>query len=177
MAFALFSQHTSLFRISGAPGLHAKGLIAGEIQAIGSITSLIPVFDKACRLRRGGNTLRTHGDVLPWVRELFYAKDQQSSERGKRKRQASLSESLPPIHIKALSARCNQDSAGYSAVPAPDTRGEPGIRYATLHRYCEWLCARATDPGWKSGYRDACGRGSRSRAALLRPGSRSQVRC
>jgi hypothetical protein len=26
----------------------------------------------------------------------------------------------------------------------------------SLHRYCEWLCARVTDPGWKSGYRDAC---------------------
>lgn len=24
------------------------------------------------------------------------------------------------------------------------------------YRYCEWLCARVTDPVWKNGYRDAC---------------------
>jgi hypothetical protein len=26
----------------------------------------------------------------------------------------------------------------------------------SLYRYCEWLCARVTDPVWKNGYRDAC---------------------
>ncbi|KAK4233567.1 hypothetical protein C8A03DRAFT_19387, partial [Achaetomium macrosporum] len=26
----------------------------------------------------------------------------------------------------------------------------------SLYRYCECLCAQVTDPGWKSGYQDAC---------------------
>ncbi|KAK4148823.1 hypothetical protein C8A00DRAFT_19406 [Chaetomidium leptoderma] len=125
------------------------------------------VLTKLVDYAEEGNTLRTHGDVPPWIRELIYAKDQQDSERRKRKRQASVSESLPPIHItNVLRARCNQDSAGCSTVSAPETREEARIRYTTqldipqpidksLHRYCEWLCARVTDPVWKDGYRVA----------------------
>jgi hypothetical protein len=61
--------------------------------------------------------------VPPWIRELIYAKDQQDSERRKRKRQASISESLPPIHItNVLPAGYSQDSAGCSTVSTPGTQ-------------------------------------------------------
>ncbi|KAK0738227.1 hypothetical protein B0T18DRAFT_441031 [Schizothecium vesticola] len=83
-----------------------------------------------------GNILRTHGDVPPWIRELIYAKEQQDSERRKKKRQASLSDGLPLIRITNLD------------IPAPIDK--------SLHRYCKWLCARVTDPVRKNGYQDAC---------------------
>ncbi|KAK4206179.1 hypothetical protein QBC37DRAFT_247638, partial [Rhypophila decipiens] len=114
-----------------------------------------------------GNTLRTHGDVPPWIRELIYAKEQQDSERRKRKRQGSFSESLPPIHItNVIPARYNQDSVGWSN-GSPETRDDARIWHTakldipppidqSLHRYCDWLCARVADPVWKDGYRDAC---------------------
>jgi hypothetical protein len=101
-----------------------------------------------------GNTLRTHTDVPPWIRELIYAKDQQDSERRKRKRQASFSESWPPIHLNVLPARCNQDSGGCST--ATTQLDIPQPIDDSLHHYCDWLCARVTDLAWKSGYQDAC---------------------
>ncbi|KAK0749530.1 hypothetical protein B0T18DRAFT_479520 [Schizothecium vesticola] len=90
-----------------------------------------------------GNMLRTYGD--------------QDLEHRKRKRQASLSDGLPPIHItNVMPARCNQDSAGWSTGSTPETREETHIWHATklniprpinesLHRY-----------SWKNGYQDAC---------------------
>ncbi len=99
-----------------------------------------------------GNMLRTHADVPAWIRELIYAKDQQDSERRKRKRQASISESLPPIHINVSTPgtqAAGAQSAAQLDIPQPVDQ--------SLRRYCEWLCARVTDPVWKSGYRDACG--------------------
>jgi hypothetical protein len=69
------------------------------------------VLTKLVDYAEEGNTLRTHGDVPPWIRELIYAKEQQDSERKKRKRQASVSESLPPIHItNVIPVCCNKDS-------------------------------------------------------------------
>lgn len=113
------------------------------------------VLTKLVDYAEEGNTLRTHGDVPPWIRELIYAKDQQDSERRKRKRQGSFSDSLPPIQImNVLPARYNLDSDGYSAVPTQLDIPQPIDN--SLYRYCEWLCARVTDPGWKSGYQDAC---------------------
>ena len=124
------------------------------------------VLTKLVDYAEEGNTLRTHGDVPPWIRELIYAKDQQDSERRKRKRQASISESLPPIHItNVMPVGYNQDSAGCSAVSTLGTQA--AARSATqldiprpidrsLRRYSEWLCTQVTDPVWKSGYRDAC---------------------
>lgn len=126
------------------------------------------VLTKLVDYAEEGNMLRTHGDVPPRIRELIYAKEQQDSERRKRKRQASLSDGLPPIHItNVMPARCNQDSAGWSTGSAPETREETHIWHApkldipalidkSLYRYSEWLRARATDPIWKNGYRDAC---------------------
>ena len=121
------------------------------------------VLTKLVDFAEEGHTLRTHGDIPPWIRELIYAKDQQDSERRKRKRQASISESLPPIHImNVLPAGYNQNSAGCSAVSTPGTQAAsaqldiPQPTDQSLRRYCEWLCTRVTDPVWKSGYRDAC---------------------
>jgi hypothetical protein len=109
------------------------------------------VLTKLVDFAEEGNTLRTHGDVPPWIRELIYAKDQQDSERRKRKRQASISESLPPIYIN-VSTPGTQAAGAQSAtqldIPQPVDQ--------SLRRYCGWLCARVTDPVWKSGYRDAC---------------------
>ncbi|KAJ4290126.1 hypothetical protein N0V88_006633 [Collariella sp. IMI 366227] len=39
------------------------------------------VLTKLIDFAEEGNTLRTHGDVPPWIRELIYAKDQQDLER------------------------------------------------------------------------------------------------
>lgn len=115
-----------------------------------------------------GNMLRTHGDVPPWICELIYAKEQQDSERRKRKRQASLSESSPSINItNVIHARCNRDSVGWSTGLTPETGEEthnwytpklniPTPIHKSLHRYCKWLCTRVTDPVWKNGYREAC---------------------
>jgi len=126
------------------------------------------VLTKLIDYAEEGNTLRTHGDVPSWIRELIYAKEQQDSERRKRKRQASLSDTLPPIHItNVMPAPCNQDSVGWSTGSTPETREETHSWHApkldipapidkSLHRYCEWLCARVADPVWKNGYQDAC---------------------
>jgi hypothetical protein len=50
------------------------------------------VLTKLVDYAEEGNMLRAHGDVPPWIRELIYAKEQQVSERRKRKWQASLSD-------------------------------------------------------------------------------------
>jgi hypothetical protein len=61
----------------------------------------------------------------------------------------------------------NQDSGGWPTRSTSETREETYIWYApkldiparidkSLHRYCEWLCARVTDLVWKKGYREAC---------------------
>jgi len=39
------------------------------------------VLTKLVDYAEEGNTVRTHGDVPPWIRELIYAKDQRDSER------------------------------------------------------------------------------------------------
>jgi hypothetical protein len=126
------------------------------------------VLTKLVDYAEEGNTLRTHGDVPPRIRELIYAKEQQDSERRKRKRQESFSESLAPIHItNIMPARCNQDSVGWSTGSTPETREETYSLQApklniprpidqSMHRYCEWLCAAVTDQAWKNGYREAC---------------------
>ncbi|KAK4161918.1 hypothetical protein QBC43DRAFT_187829, partial [Cladorrhinum sp. PSN259] len=102
-----------------------------------------------------GNMLKTYGDVPPWIRELIYAKEQQDSERRKRKRQASLSESSPSIHItNVIPARCNQDSVGWSTGPTLETREET----------YSWHAPKLNIPApidkslhlWKNGYREAC---------------------
>ena len=86
-----------------------------------------------------GNTLRTHGDVPPWIRELIYAKDRQDLERRKRKRQASISESLPPIHImNVMPAGYNQDSAGCSTVSTPVTQAAGTLK--SFSKTSAWLC-------------------------------------
>ncbi|KAK3356294.1 hypothetical protein B0T25DRAFT_450540, partial [Lasiosphaeria hispida] len=36
------------------------------------------------------------------------------------------------------------------------TFGIPPPIDKSLHRYCEWLCARVADLVWINGYRDAC---------------------
>jgi hypothetical protein len=126
------------------------------------------VLTKLVDYAEEGNALRTYGDVPLWIRELIYAKEQQDSERRKRKRQASISESLPPIHItNVMPARCNKDSVGCSGVSTLEIQEEARAWYTfkleiprpidkSLYRYCEWLCAGVTDPVWESGYRNAC---------------------
>ncbi|GAB1319495.1 hypothetical protein MFIFM68171_09705 [Madurella fahalii] len=126
------------------------------------------VLTKLIDYAEEGNILRTHGDVPPWIRELIYTKEQQDSERRKRKRPGSFSESLTPIHItNIMPARCNQDSVGWSTGSTPETREETYSWHAhklniprpidqSMYRYCEWLCAAVTDQAWKNGYREAC---------------------
>ena len=78
------------------------------------------VLTKLVDYAEEGNTLRTHGDVPPWIRELIYAKEQQDSERRKRKRQGSFSETSTPIHItNVIPARCNHDAGSKLSQPSP----------------------------------------------------------
>jgi hypothetical protein len=84
------------------------------------------VLTKLVDYAEEGNGLRTHGDVPPWIRELIYAKEQQDSERRKRKRQASVSDTLPTIHItNVMPARCNKDSAGCSGASTLESQEDP----------------------------------------------------
>ncbi|KAK4451205.1 hypothetical protein QBC34DRAFT_447788 [Podospora aff. communis PSN243] len=93
------------------------------------------VLTKLVDYAEEGHALRTHGDVPPWIRE-------------KRKRQASLSDSLPPIHITNVMPARYQDSVGWSNGSTPETGDEAHSGYApkldipapidkSLHQYCE----------------------------------------
>ncbi|KAK3937229.1 hypothetical protein QBC46DRAFT_366383 [Diplogelasinospora grovesii] len=103
------------------------------------------VLAKLVDYAKEGNTLRTHQDVPPWIRELIYSKIQ--SARSGSGNHPSLTAYLLFI------------SRTFCLLLAARTQSNldiPGSRDGAVKRYCEWHCQKVTDPEWQKGFRAAC---------------------
>ncbi|KAH7230895.1 hypothetical protein BKA59DRAFT_535840 [Fusarium tricinctum] len=115
---------------------------------------------------RLGKIVELHDDVPPDVRDLLYAKEEQSIQR-KRKRRL-LSADARPVNITNVmptragypsdddnEARTPSGPAGGSPY-APKYLGIPGMQDVNVNKYCIWHCSKNANNVWKMEYKKAC---------------------
>ncbi|KAF5642373.1 hypothetical protein F52700_3169 [Fusarium sp. NRRL 52700] len=114
---------------------------------------------------RLGNTLESHDDVPPDVRDLVYAEEEQSIQR-KRKQRLSSTDARPVNITKIMPTRAGHPSDGNDTrTPsrsaerspyAPKYLGIPGMRDINVRKYCNWHCSKNNNNTWKMEYEKAC---------------------
>ncbi|KAH7165146.1 hypothetical protein DER46DRAFT_685257 [Fusarium sp. MPI-SDFR-AT-0072] len=114
---------------------------------------------------RLGNTIESHDDVPPDVRDLLYAEEEQSIQR-KRKRR-SLSTDARPVNITNVMPIRAGHSSDDNGVRTPSGSvegspyalkylGIPGMRDVNVNKYCIWHCSKNANTVWKIEYKKAC---------------------
>ncbi|KAF4502803.1 hypothetical protein FAGAP_959 [Fusarium agapanthi] len=114
---------------------------------------------------RLGNTVESHDDVPPDVRDLVYAEEEQGIQR-KRKRRSSSADARPVNITNVMPTRASHPSddnaAGTPSGPverslfAPKYLGIPGMRDVNVRKYCSWHCSMNNNNIWKMEYEKAC---------------------
>ncbi len=112
---------------------------------------------KLVRYTEEGNALKTHKDVPEFIRDLLYAKEQESLEQ-RLKRKRTSSESGPPIKIVNVLPPYH-GQASPDPAPAAERRvadhAIPRPRDQAFQRYYEWHCRQVDDLEWKQGFQKA----------------------
>ncbi|KAF5692801.1 hypothetical protein FGLOB1_14479 [Fusarium globosum] len=114
---------------------------------------------------RLGNTVESHDDVPPGVRDLLYAEEEQSIQR-KRKRR-SLSTDARPVNITSVMPIRAGHSSDDNGVRTPSESvegssyalkylGIPGMRDVNVNNYCIWHCFKNANNVWKMEYKKVC---------------------
>ncbi|KAH7459908.1 hypothetical protein FOMA001_g19880 [Fusarium oxysporum f. sp. matthiolae] len=114
---------------------------------------------------RLGNTLESHDDVPPDIRDLVYAEEEQSIQR-KRKRRSSSTDSRPVNITNVMPTRAGHSSddndirtpsgSVEGSRYAPKYLGIPGMRDVNVNKYCIWHCSKNANTVWKMEYKKAC---------------------
>jgi hypothetical protein len=115
-----------------------------------------------------GGVVHTHSDVPPYLRERWFAVDEQLQEERKARAAATASRNAPPIHIT------NMLPGHAQATPAPNAElgpmvsarssstagtqrlGIPGLRDDQVREYTEWQKLQVRDPLHKEAFNKAC---------------------
>ena len=114
---------------------------------------------------RLGNTVESHDDVPPDVRDLLYAEEEQSMQR-KRKRRSSSTDARPVNITNVMPTRAGHSSddndirtpsgSAEGSPYAPKYLGIPGMRDVNMNKYCVWHCSKNANAVWKMEYKKAC---------------------
>ncbi|EXK77146.1 hypothetical protein FOQG_18140 [Fusarium oxysporum f. sp. raphani 54005] len=114
---------------------------------------------------RLGNTVDSHDDVPPDVRDLLYAEEEQSIQR-KRKRRSSSTDARPVNITNVMPTRTGHSSddndtrtpsgSAEGSRYAPKYLGIPGMRDVNVNKYCIWHCSKNANNVWKMEYKKAC---------------------
>ncbi|GKU14736.1 unnamed protein product [Fusarium langsethiae] len=114
---------------------------------------------------RLGNTLQSHDNVPPNVRDLLYAEEEQSIQR-KRKRRLSSTNARPITITNVIPTRAGHSSDDHDVrTPSESVEGSPyalkylgilGMRDVNVNKYCIWHCSKNANTVWKMEYKKAC---------------------
>ncbi|KAM0346535.1 hypothetical protein ACHAO7_012046 [Fusarium culmorum] len=114
---------------------------------------------------RLGNTVESHDDVPPDVRDLLYAEEEQSIQR-KRKRRSSSTDARPVNITNVIPTRAGHSSDDHDVrTPSGSVEGSPyalkylgipGMRDVNVNKYCIWHCSKNANTVWKMEYKKAC---------------------
>ncbi|KAM0293718.1 hypothetical protein ACHAPM_011518 [Fusarium culmorum] len=114
---------------------------------------------------RLGNTVDSHDDVPPGVRDLLYAEEEQTIQR-KRKRRSSSADARPVNITNVMPTRADHSSddndirtpsgSAEGSPYAPKYLGIPGMRDVNVNKYCIWQCSKNANTVWKMEYKKAC---------------------
>jgi hypothetical protein len=114
---------------------------------------------------RLGNTVESHDDIPPDVRDLLFAEEEQSIQC-KRKRRSSSTDARP-INITNVMPTCAghplddnnaraPSGSAQGSLYAPKYLSIPGMRDVNVRKYCNWHCSKNDNYVWKMEYEKAC---------------------